>query len=167
MTCLLPDIRPAGVEVSRGQARIPGAIGGSGSQEFHVLADSGEDAIAFCPDSDYAANIEMAESLPPAETRGAADGLMQKIKTPGKKTCEEVAEFLKLPIEQTVKTLAVVANGEMYLLLLRGDHHLNETKVRKISFLVRFQARKRGRNTRAHRLPSRGISGLSACSFLS
>jgi prolyl-tRNA synthetase len=117
----------------------PGAIGGSSSQEFHVLADSGEDAIAFCPDSDYAANIEMAESLPPAETRGVPDGLMQKIKTPGKKTCEEVAEFLKLPIEQTVKTLAIVANGEMYLLLLRGDHHLNETKVRKISFLSGFR----------------------------
>ncbi len=109
----------------------------------------------------------MAESLPPAETRGAPDGLMQKIETPGKKTCEEVAAFLKLPIEQTVKTLAVVANGEMYLLLLRGDHHLNETKVRKISFLVRFQAGKRRRNTRAKPVAFRGISGLSACSFLS
>ncbi|SEL34307.1 proline--tRNA ligase [Nitrosovibrio tenuis] len=117
----------------------PGAIGGSRSQEFHVLADSGEDVIAFCPDSDYAANIEMAESRQPLVSRGAPDGLMQKIRTPGKKTCEEVAAFLGLPIEQTVKTLAVIANGEMYLLLLRGDHYLSETKVRKISFLSGFR----------------------------
>jgi prolyl-tRNA synthetase len=117
----------------------PGAIGGSRSQEFHVLADSGEDIIAFCPDSDYAANMEMAEARPPAEAHGAPHGLMQKIKTPGKKTCEEVARFLNLPVEQTVKTLAVIASGEMYLLLLRGDHHLNQTKVRKIPFLSDFR----------------------------
>ena len=117
----------------------PGAIGGSRSQEFHVLADSGEDIIAFCPDSDYAANMEMAEARPPAEAHGAPHGLMQKIKTPGKKTCEEVARFLNLLVEQTVKTLAVIASGEMYLLLLRGDHHLNQTKVRKIPFLSDFR----------------------------
>ena len=116
-----------------------GAIGGSSSHEFHVLADSGEDAIAFCPDSDYAANIEMAEALPPEAPRGAADGMMQKVATPAKKTCEEVAAFLNLPVEQTVKTLAVIAQGRMYLLLLRGDHHLNETKIRKIPFLADFR----------------------------
>ncbi|HEX8874404.1 MAG TPA: proline--tRNA ligase [Nitrosospira sp.] len=117
----------------------PGAIGGSRSQEFHVLADSGEDAIAFSPDSDYAANIEMAEARQPEEPRGAPDGPMQRIRTPGKKTCEEVAAFLNLSIEQTVKTLAVVADGEMYLLLLRGDHYLSETKVRKIPFLAGYR----------------------------
>jgi prolyl-tRNA synthetase len=117
----------------------PGAIGGSGSQEFHVLADSGEDAIAFCPDSDYAANIEMAEARPPGGSREAADGPMNRVYTPGRKTCEEVAAFLDLPIEQTVKTLAVIADGKMYLLLLRGDHSLNETKVNKIPFLAGFR----------------------------
>ena len=117
----------------------PGAIGGSGSHEFHVLADSGEDAIAFCPDSNYAANLELAEALPPAKPREAANGAMQKIATPGKKICEEVAAFLNVPVEQTVKTLAIVANDEMYLLLLRGDHHLNEVKTGKIPFLARFR----------------------------
>lgn len=116
-----------------------GAIGGSGSHEFHVLADSGEDAIVFCPDSDYAANIEMAESLRPVQSREAADGIMRKVETTGIKTCQEVAAFLNLPVECTVKTLAVIANDRMYLLLLRGDHHLNETKVRKIPFLTDFR----------------------------
>ncbi|MEK7843995.1 MAG: proline--tRNA ligase [Pseudomonadota bacterium] len=123
----------------RAVAADPGAIGGSGSHEFHVLADSGEDAIAFCPDSDYAANLELAEALPPAEPREAANKAMQKIATPGKKTCEEVAAFLNVPIEQTVKTLAIVANGEMYLLLLRGDHYLNEVKTGKAPFLAGFR----------------------------
>ena len=117
----------------------PGAIGGSGSHEFHVLADSGEDAIAFCPDSNYAANLELAEALPPAKPREAANGAMQKIATPGKIICEEVAAFLNVPVEQTVKTLAIVANDEMYLLLLRGDHHLNEVKTGKIPFLAGFR----------------------------
>jgi prolyl-tRNA synthetase len=116
-----------------------GAIGGSGSHEFHVLADSGEDAIVFCPDSDYAANIEMAESLRPAQPREAAGGIMRKVETTGIKTCQEVAAFLNLPVEHTVKTLAVIARGGMHLLLLRGDHHLNETKVRKIPFLADFR----------------------------
>ena len=123
----------------RAVAADTGAIGGSGSHEFHVLADSGEDAIVFCPDSDYAANIEMAESLRPMQSRGAANGVMQKVETTGIKTCKEVATFLNLPICQTVKTLAVIADGKMHLLLLRGDHHLNETKARKISFLADFR----------------------------
>ncbi|MDN5934913.1 MAG: proline--tRNA ligase, partial [Nitrosospira sp.] len=116
-----------------------GAIGGSGSHEFHVLADSGEDAIVFCPDSDYAANIELAAPLQPVKPREAANGVMQKVETAGIKTCREVASALNVSIEQTVKTLAVIANGEMYLLLLRGDHQLNETKVRKIPFLADFR----------------------------
>lgn len=123
----------------RAVAADTGAIGGSGSHEFHVLADSGEDAIVFCPNSDYAANIEMAESLRPMHSRGATNGLMLKVETTGVKTCKEVATFLNLPICQTVKTLAVVADGKMHLLLLRGDHHLNETKARKISFLADFR----------------------------
>lgn len=116
-----------------------GAIGGSGSHEFHVLADSGEDAIAFCPNSDYAANIELASSLLSPADRDEAAGVMNKIATPEKKTCTEVAEFLKIPLEKTVKTLAVRANDQIYLLLLRGDHQLNELKVRKIPFLSGFQ----------------------------
>lgn len=116
-----------------------GAIGGSGSHEFHVLADSGEDTIVFCPDSDYAANIEMAESLRPIKSREAANGIMRKVETTGIKTCQEVAAFLNLPVEHTVKTLAVIASGGMHLLLLRGDHYLNETKIRKIPFLADFR----------------------------
>jgi prolyl-tRNA synthetase len=116
-----------------------GAIGGTGSHEFHVLAESGEDVIAFCPDSDYAANIEMAEAQPPAEIRDIADGKMEKAATPDARTCEEVANFLGVPVEKTVKTLAVMAGGKMVLLLLRGDHTLNETKARKVSFLSDFR----------------------------
>ncbi|HNB02517.1 MAG TPA: proline--tRNA ligase [Nitrosomonas sp.] len=123
----------------RAVAADTGAIGGSGSHEFHVLADSGEDAIAFCPNSDYAANIELASSLLSPADRDEAAGVMNKIATPEKKTCTEVAEFLKIPLEKTVKTLAVRANDQIYLLLLRGDHQLNELKVRKIPFLSGFQ----------------------------
>jgi prolyl-tRNA synthetase len=123
----------------RAVAADTGAIGGTGSHEFHVLAESGEDVIAFCPDSNYAANIEMAEAKPPAETRDKPGGMMQSVATPGARTCEEVANFLRVPLEKTLKSLAVIAGGEMRLLLLRGDHHLNETKVRKVSFLSDFR----------------------------
>jgi len=116
-----------------------GAIGGSGSHEFHVLADSGEDAIAFCPDSDYAANIELASSPTLPLSRSIPDDSMQKIATPGKRTCVEVAEYLKIPLNKTLKTLAVKTNDRIFLLLLRGDHQLNELKVRKIPFLSEFQ----------------------------
>lgn len=123
----------------RAVAADTGAIGGSGSHEFHVLADSGEDAIAFCPGSDYAANIELASSLFSQQERSAPDGDMQKIATPGKKTCAEVADLLKIPLQKTIKTLAVKAKNKIFLLLLRGDHQLNELKVRKIPFLSEFQ----------------------------
>jgi len=123
----------------RAVAADTGAIGGSGSHEFHVLADSGEDAIAFCPQSDYAANIELASSLPLQPIRDIPNGAMQKIATPGKKTCADVADFLNIPVQKTVKTLAVTVNDEMFLLLLRGDHQLNELKVRKIPFLSDFK----------------------------
>lgn len=123
----------------RAVAADTGAIGGSGSHEFHVLAESGEDAIAFCPDSDYAANIELAKSLSSQLERDVPGDAMQKIPTPNKKTCAEVAEFLKIPLQKTIKTLAVKANNQLFLLLLRGDHQLNELKVRKIPFLSEFQ----------------------------
>ena len=116
-----------------------GAIGGGSSHEFHVLADSGEDSIAFCPDSAYAANIEFAEALQSDKLREGANSPIQKIATPNKKTCEEVAKFLNVPIQKTVKTLAVMVNHEMVLLLLRGDHHLNELKAKKIPLLKDFR----------------------------
>ncbi|MBK7364840.1 MAG: proline--tRNA ligase [Nitrosomonas sp.] len=124
----------------RAVAADTGAMGGSSSHEFHVLADSGEDAIAFCPHSDYAANVELATSLPgnsmPSE---APTGAKNKISTPGIKTCQEVAEFLGIPIQKTVKALAITADEQFFLLLLRGDHQLNETKVRKIPLLTNFE----------------------------
>ena len=116
-----------------------GAIGGSSSHEFHVLADSGEDCIVFCPNSTYAANIEFAEALQPDKLREVANSPIQKIATPNKKTCEEVAKFLNVPIQKTVKTLAVMVNHKMVLLLLRGDHHLNELKAKKIPLLRDFR----------------------------
>lgn len=123
----------------RAVAADTGAIGGSGSHEFHVLADSGEDAIAFCPNSDYAANVELAEAVPHGVPRHPPANTMEKIATPDRKACVDVAEFLGIPVEQTLKTLAVTAEGRFYLLLLRGDHQLNETKVRKIPFLSNFE----------------------------
>lgn len=123
----------------RAVAADTGAMGGSSSHEFHVLADSGEDAIVFCPNSDYAANIEMAESLSSDKPREAPGDPKQKTATPGKQSCADVAEFLGIPIQKTVKTLAITADNQFYLLLLRGDHQLNETKLRKIPFLSNFE----------------------------
>ena len=116
----------------RAVAADTGAIGGTGSHEFHVLADSGEDAIAFAPESDYAANVELAEGLAPSGTRPAATQALQKIATPGAHTIDEVAALLKVPAQKIVKTLMVVAGDQKpYLLLLRGDHMLNEVKAAK------------------------------------
>ncbi len=117
----------------RAVAADTGAIGGTGSHEFHVLADSGEDAIAFSPDSDYAANVELAEALPPSTPRAAADAdACEKVATPGSHTIEEVSAFLAVPPETIVKTLMVVTGDQQhYLLLLRGDHMLNEVKAAK------------------------------------
>ncbi len=129
----------------RAVAADPGAIGGTGSHEFHVLADSGEDAIAFCPASGYAANIELAEALAPTEPHAPAVQQKQKTPTPGKTTCEEVAALLNLPLQKTVKTIAVIrqdiAHGEIgrfALILLRGDHDLNEIKTQKTVGSFRF-----------------------------
>ncbi len=119
----------------RAVAADTGAIGGTGSHEFQVLADSGEDAIAFCPDSDYAANVELAEAVAPASGRTAPSKPMQKVATPGKTTCEQVAELLEVPLQNNVKAIALMANEKFVLLLLRGDHSLNEIKAAKIPFL--------------------------------
>jgi len=116
-----------------------GAIGGDGSHEFHVLADSGEDALAYCPDSDYAANVELAEALAPSGARAAAKHTMQLVETPKQTTCEEVAALLGIALSQTVKSLAVVADGQFYLCLLRGDHQLNEVKLGKVQGLQNFR----------------------------
>lgn len=111
-----------------------GSIGGTGSHEFHVLADSGEDAIAYCPQSDYAANVELAEAVAPATPRPAPAGLMQKISTPGVKTIAELCAFLKIPAERTVKAVVVDgADGAPVLLLVRGDHELNLVKAGKLA----------------------------------
>ena len=116
----------------RAVAADTGAIGGSGSHEFHVLADSGEDAIAFCPDSDYAANVEMAEAMAPATTRPAASADMQRIATPGQHTIGEVTAFLDVSADKVVKTLIVRGEEGLVAVLVRGDHQLNEVKAGKL-----------------------------------
>jgi len=121
----------------RAVAADTGAIGGTGSHEFHVLADSGEDAIAFSPQSDYAANVELAEALSPG-ARPAAKEAMRKVPTPGMTKCEQVAELLKLPLARTVKAIAVMHDEQLVLLLIRGDHELNEIKSQKLIGVFRF-----------------------------
>jgi len=116
-----------------------GSIGGSASHEFHVLASSGEDAIAFCENSDYAANVEMAEAVAPAGERPAPSKPLETVDTPNVHSIAEVCEFLKVAPEQTVKTLIVLGRGEdgepdenkLVALVLRGDHELNEVKASK------------------------------------
>jgi prolyl-tRNA synthetase len=123
----------------RAVAADTGAIGGTGSHEFQVLADSGEDAIAYCPDSDYAANLELAEAIGPAEARRLPGRKMHRVPTPGKTRCEDVAELLKLPLEHTVKAIAVTSDDKFALLLVRGDHSLNEMKASKVPGLSPFR----------------------------
>lgn len=112
-----------------------GNIGGNLSHEFHVLAEAGEDAIAFCPTSGYAANVELAEALASADTPTPPNGAMQKVATPGSKSIAEVSDYLGVPPAKILKTIAVMVNSgqgeEFCLLLLRGDHDLNEAKARK------------------------------------
>ena len=123
----------------RAVAADTGAIGGSGSHEFHVLADSGEDGLAFCPTSDYAANVELAEAITPSEPRAIASAALQKVITPGQKSIEEVASFMQVSSQQVLKAIAVMSTeGGFALLLLRGDHTLNEIKVSKILGEFRF-----------------------------
>ncbi len=129
----------------RAVAADSGAIGGDVSQEFQVIADTGEDAIIYCPSSDYAANIEKAESLPLLTERGPARQALVKAPTPSKATCSDVAALLGLPLAQTVKSLVLatdelsdkgaVTKTTIWLLLLRGDHDLNEVKATKVAGL--------------------------------
>jgi len=128
----------------RAVAADTGQIGGSASHEFQVLAESGEDAIAWCPASDYAANIELAEAVALAPSRPAPAESMQKVPTPGKSTCEDVAELLGLPLARTVKCIMLATDTEgqparVWMLLIRGDHALNEVKTSKIAGLERFR----------------------------
>jgi len=129
----------------RAVAADTGSIGGTGSHEFHVLADSGEDGLAYCPDSDYAANVELAEAVAPAGGRAPARMAMRKVSTPGRTRCEDVADLLEVPLTQTVKAIALVLAGSepdrvgrFALILLRGDHGLNEVKTQKIVGEFRF-----------------------------
>jgi prolyl-tRNA synthetase len=123
----------------RAVAADTGAIGGSGSHEFHVLADSGEDALAYCPASDYAANVELAEAVAPTVSRAAPNETLRNVDTPKQTTCEQVAELLGIPLQRTVKLLALIANEKLHIVLLRGDHSLNEIKLSKISGLAEFR----------------------------
>ena len=120
-----------------------GAIGGDGSHEFHVLADSGEDGLAYCDTSDYAANVELAEALAP-NVRGAATEVMQDVETPKQTSCEEVAALLNIGLDRTIKAMALIATLEdgstqFNLLLIRGDHRMNEIKVNKLEGLHDFR----------------------------
>jgi len=126
----------------RAVAADSGAIGGDLSEEFQVIAATGEDAIVYCPDSDYAANIEKAEALAPQGPRPAASQPLTKTPTPGKSTCAQVAELLGVPLSTTVKSIVLatdeinerdeVVKSRVWLLLLRGDHDMNEVKVGKL-----------------------------------
>ena len=120
-----------------------GAIGGSASHEFQVLAESGEDAIAFSDGSDYAANIELAEAISPGE-RAAATETLRKVETPTQKTCEDVAALLGFPLQRTVKSVAIMgsdADGapQFVLALVRGDHVVNEIKLAKLPGLAEYR----------------------------
>ncbi|MET3621360.1 proline--tRNA ligase [Burkholderia ambifaria] len=121
----------------RAVAADSGSIGGNFSHEFHVIADTGEDAIAYCPTSDFAANIEAAEALPLIAERAAPAEAMEKVATPGKAKCEAVAELLAIPLERTIKSIVLATENEgaeptIWLIMLRGDHDLNEIKVSKL-----------------------------------
>ena len=126
----------------RAVAADTGAIGGDLSHEFQVIADTGEDAIVYCPTSDYAANIELAEAVAPAAPRAAPGQALAKTPTPGKSTCADVAALLGLDLQQTVKSLVLatdetdehgeIVKSTVWLLLVRGDHDLNEIKAGKL-----------------------------------
>ncbi|SBP87833.1 proline--tRNA ligase [Thiomonas delicata] len=126
----------------RAVAADSGAIGGSMSHEFHVIAETGEDAIAYCPDSSYAANVELAEALPLIPARQAPAEDLCRTPTPGAAKCEDVASLLGLPLSRTVKSVVMAADTrgdkgqvlstQIVLLLVRGDHAVNDIKVSKL-----------------------------------
>ena len=120
-----------------------GAIGGDGSHEFHVLADSGEDGLAYCDSSDYAANVELAEAITVAK-RQAPTAAMQEVDTPKQTACADVAALLNISVTQTVKAIALMVkqaddSSRFYLALLRGDHNLNEVKLGKLDGMADFR----------------------------
>ena len=115
-----------------------GAIGGDASQEFHVLADSGEDALAFSTGSDYAANVETAQAAAPGPRPAAAEAL-RKVDTPTQKTCEDVAALLGIALQRTVKSVAVMGADGFVLALVRGDHAVNEIKLGKLAGLADYR----------------------------
>ncbi len=129
----------------RAVAADTGAIGGDRSHEFQVIAETGEDALVYCPTSDYAANVELAEALAPEAPRAAPAETMQRTPTPGRSTCADVAELLGIPLERTVKSIVLaterrneqgdLVDVSLWLLLLRGDHELNEIKAGKLEGL--------------------------------
>lgn len=129
----------------RAVAADTGAIGGDLSHEFQVIADTGEDAIVYCPTSNFAANIELAEAVGLMERRADATAALQKVPTPGKTACAEVAQLLGIPLTQMVKSLVLatdeldeqgqIVKSTLHLLLVRGDHELNEVKVGKLDGL--------------------------------
>jgi prolyl-tRNA synthetase len=129
----------------RAVAADTGNIGGKASHEFQVIADTGEDAIAYCPDSDYAANIEMAEAVPLIADRAPPTEPMVKAPTPGKEKCEDVSRLLGIPLARTVKSVVLAVErrdelgnpsaAELWLMLVRGDHELNEIKAGKLEGL--------------------------------
>ena len=126
----------------RAVAADSGAIGGDVSQEFQVIAATGEDVIVYCPDSDYAANMDKAQALPPQVSRKPPAQVMTKTATPGMSTCADVAQYLKVPLRQTVKSLVLateqkndqgdLVSTRVWLAMLRGDHDMNEVKVNKV-----------------------------------
>ena len=120
-----------------------GAIGGDGSHEFHVLADSGEDGLAYCDSSDYAANVELAEAITVAKRQAPTVG-MQEVDTPKQTACADVAALLNISVTQTVKAIALMVkqadgSSRFYLALLRGDHNLNEVKLGKLDGMADFR----------------------------
>jgi prolyl-tRNA synthetase len=144
----------------RAVAADNGAIGGTGSHEFHVIASTGEDALVYCPTSDYAANMEAAEAPALVQARGAATQALTKVSTPNTTKCEDVAKLLGIELSQTVKSIAltvenkdehgVVTSKENWLLLLRGDHELNEVKVSKVPGLKDFRFASEGEIVEAY-----------------
>jgi prolyl-tRNA synthetase len=143
-----------------------GSIGGSGSHEFHVLADSGEDAIAFSSDSDYAANIEKAEAIAPRSDRPAANSELQTVDTPNQHSINEVSQFLKVDASQCLKTLLVEGEeeGSVIALVLRGDHELNEIKAEQLPQVkspLQFASEQQVKDTAGCEPGSIGPVGLS------
>ena len=131
----------------RAVAADNGAIGGTGSHEFHVIASTGEDALVYCPTSDYAANMEAAEAMPLLAARAGATQALTKVSTPNTTKCEQVAKLLDIPLDRNVKSIALTVekdvdgqvSKENWLLLLRADHDLNEVKVSKMPGLKDFR----------------------------